>query len=139
MIKLRPATINDCPALISLLEENGMDYIDPPEEYILAMEEEAITGCGRLEDHGHIAMLHPLAVAEPYRRHGAGRLILKSIMPADKPTALVARDESVAFYKAMGFSHTGWNTIPASQRAECESCPNRPECKPQPMIYIPAS
>ena len=137
MIRLRPATANDRQALIALLGENNMDYVDPPEAYVLAVEGETIAGCGRLEDHGHIAMLHPLAIAETYRRRGVGSLILKSVMPADKPTALVARSESVAFYKAVGFSHTDWNTIPASQRAECEACPNEAECKPQPMIHIP--
>ena len=137
MISLRMATANDRPALIALLGENDMDYVDSPEAYILAVEGEEIAGCGRLEDHGHIALLHPLAIAKSYRRRGVGSLILKSIMPADRPTALVARSESVAFYKAVGFSNTDWDTLPASQRAECEACPNEAECKPQPMIHIP--
>ena len=137
MMGLRTATTDDRAALIALLAEAGMDYTDPPEEYILAVEEGTIAGCGRLEDHGHMVMLRPLVVAQPCRGHGVGELILKGIMPADKPTALVARGEAVAFYKAMGFSHADWNTIPASQRAECETCLNRAECQPQPMIHIP--
>jgi N-acetylglutamate synthase-like GNAT family acetyltransferase len=137
MIRLRAATANDRTALAALLAEADMDYTDPPEAYILAVEEGTIAGCGRLEDQGHFVMLRPLVVAEPYRGRGVGRLILQEIMSADKPMVLVARGKAIAFYKAMGFSHTDWNAVPASQIAECESCLNRAECMPQPMIHIP--
>ena len=139
MIRLRAATIDDRAALIALLAEADMDYVDPPEDYVLAVEGEAIAGCGRLEDYGYMVMLRPLVVAESYRGSGVGRRILDSIMPADKRTGLVARGEAIAFYKAMGFSHTDWNAVPVSQIAECESCLNRAECKPQPMIHIPSA
>lgn len=138
MIRLRAATINDHTALIALLAEADMDYVDPPEDYILAVDGETIAGCGRLEDHGHIAMLRPLVVGKSYRRRSVGRRILESIIPADKTTGLVARGEAVAFYEAMGFSRSGWDILPPSQRAECETCGSRAECKPQPMIHIPA-
>lgn len=136
MIRLRTATANDRAALIALLTEANMDYTDPPEAYTLAVEEEIIAGCGRLEDHGHLVMLRPLVVAEPYRERGVGRLILQGIMPADKPTVLVARGDATAFYETMGFSYTDWNVVSSSQTVECESCPNRAECMPQPMIHI---
>lgn len=139
MISLRAATTNDRTTLIALLAEADMDYTGPPEAYMLAVEGGTIAGCGRLEDHGHFVMMRPLVVAEPYRGRGVGRLILQEIMPADKPTVLVARGEATAFYEAMGFSHTDWNAVSASQTAECESCPNRAECMPQPMIHIPAA
>ena len=139
MIVVRAATMNDRDALIALLADAGMDYVDPPGAYTLAVDEEIIAGCGRMEDHGHIMMLRPLVTAKPYQGRGVGKLILNAIMPDDKPTALVARDEAVAFYRGMGFSHTDWNTVSATQQAECESCPNRAVCTPQPMIYIPAA
>ena len=116
-----------------------MGYSDPPEAYMLAMYEETIAGCGRIEDHGNFAMLRPLVVSEPYRGYNVGRLILQEIMPANKPTMLVARGEAIAFYKAMEFLPTGWDDMSPSQRAECNSCFNRNECMPQPMIHIPAS
>ena len=119
--------------------ETHLRILENSTRVVLAMDEETIAGCGRLEDHGHIMMLRPLVTAKPYQGHGVGKLILKAIIPDDKSTALVARDEAVAFYQGMGFSHTDWNTVSASQRAECESCPNRAVCTPQPMIYIPAA
>ncbi len=139
MIVVRAATVNDRDALITLLANAGMDYVDPPGAYTLAVDEETIAGCGRLEDHGHIMMLRPLVTAKPYQGRGMGKLILNAILPDDRPTALVARDEAVAFYQGMGFSHTAWNAVSASQRAECESCSDRAVCLPKPMIYIPAA
>jgi len=139
MIIFHQATINTRPALISLLAENNMDYVDPPEAYTLALDKEAIAGCGRLEDHGNVMLLSPLVVARPYRRRGIGRLIMNNILPINKPTVLVARRESIAFYKSMGFSYTDWDNIPASQRGDCETCPDRVGCKPQPMIFSPGS
>ena len=139
MINLRTATAGDRTALMALLAEAGMDYTDPPEAYTLALAEGKIAGCGRIEDHGHFVMLRPLVVAGQFQGHGVGRHILQSIIPPDKPTALVARGESVKFYKTMGFFPTVWENVSAEQQAECESCPNRPECLPQPMIYIPAA
>jgi N-acetylglutamate synthase-like GNAT family acetyltransferase len=137
MIRLRTATANDRTALIALLAEADMDYTDPPEAYMLAVEEGIIAGCGRLEEHGHFVMLRPLVVADPYRERGVGRLILQGIMPTDKPTALVARGEATGFYKMMGFSQTGWDDVSASQKSECDTCLKRAGCVPQPMIYIP--
>jgi len=139
MIRLRAATIDDRTALIALLAEADMDYVDPPEDYVLAVEGETIAGCGRLEDHGYIVMLRPLVVSKSYRRRNVGRRILEGIMPADKNTGLVARGEAVAFYEALGFSLSDWDIIPPSQRAECETCPKRAGCNPQPMVHVTVS
>ena len=122
MIKLRTATIDDRTALIALLAEEGMDYIDPPEDYVLAVEGETIAGCGRVEDHGHMVMLRPLVVAKSYRRRDVGRRILEGIMPADKPTGLVARSHSVAFYQAVGFSPSDWSIILGPEYFDGYSC-----------------
>ena len=120
--------------LTALLWENEMDYVDPVEHYILAVDDKEIIGCGRLEDHESIAMIRPVVVSQEYRRQGIGRLLLKGIMPADKITALVARHESVQFYEALGFSKVEWEMIPPTQQEECASCPHRLECRPQPMV-----
>jgi len=136
-IELRKAAASDRPALIALLAEADMDYEDPPEAYMLAVDNGIIAGCGRLEDHGQVMVLRPMAVAEPYHGRGIGRLILERILPGEKPTALAARGDAVAFYRSSGFSVTDWDNVPELQRAECDTCPNRIKCRPQPMIYFP--
>ena len=118
MVKLRPATIEDRTALISLLQEAGMEYTEPPEAYTLALDDDAIAGCGRMEDHHDFMMVRPLVIASAYRRKGIGRLIMKNILHGSKPTLLVARSEAVAFYKSIGFSHTSWQKIPSFQLPE---------------------
>jgi len=139
MLALRPATTEDRTEVVNLLKEASLVYIDPPEAYLLVLEENTIAGCGRLEDHGQFVMVRPLVVAAAYRRQGVGSFILKSMMPVDKPTLLVARSKAVVFYESMGFSHTSWRETPSSCRVECESCPDRTGCMPEPMLYIPRS
>ena len=95
-MKLRQANPDDRAALVALLAESNMDYTDPPENYVLAVVDGTIAGCGRIEDHGRMTMLRPLVVAESYRGCGVGRRILESIIPADRLTGLVARGEAVA-------------------------------------------
>jgi N-acetylglutamate synthase-like GNAT family acetyltransferase len=133
MVELRKAEPEDRDMLIALLWENEMAYVDPVEHYILAVNGKEIIGCGRLEDHESLAMVRPVVVSQEYRRQGIGRLLLKGIMPVDRPTVLVARHESVQFYEALGFSKVEWEMIPLTQQEECASCPHRLECQPQPM------
>ncbi len=137
MISMRRAAESDRRALIALLEASETGYVDPPQAWILALEDDRIAGCARLEECDGVLMLRPLVVAAAYRRQGVGKIILKSVMPADRPTMLVARGEAIGFYESVGFSQTQWNRVPLSQTAECEACPDRTECMPQPMIYDP--
>jgi N-acetylglutamate synthase-like GNAT family acetyltransferase len=134
MVELRKAEPEDRDMLIALLWENEMEYVDPVEHYVLAVEGGEIIGCGRSEEHESLVMIRPVVVSQKYRRQGIGRLLLKGIMPADRPTALVARRESIEFYEALGFSRVEWEMIPPTQQGECASCPHRLECRPQPMI-----
>jgi len=137
MLVLRHATDDDRPALTDLLAQTNMYYVEPAEAYTLAFEGNALAGCARLEDHGDMAMLRPLVVAENYRRKGAGKYIIKNIVPDDKPTVIAARGESILFYSSIGFAKADWQTVSSEQRDECRLCPERIVCKPQPMIYIP--
>jgi N-acetylglutamate synthase-like GNAT family acetyltransferase len=137
MVELRKATPEDRDMLIGLLWENEMEYVDPVEHYVVAVDGKNIVGCGKLENHESLAIVRPIVVSQDYRRQGIGRLLLKRILPADRITALVARHESVPFYEALGFSRVEWKMIPPNQQEECTSCPHRLECLPKPMAYKP--
>lgn len=139
MLVLRNATNSDRSALVELLAKANMGYVEPIKAYTLALEGAIIAGCARLEDHGDIVMLRPLVVAEKYRGKGLSKHILSRIMPDDKPTIVAARGESIPVYTAIGFNKTGWQAVSDEQRDECELCPERTVCNPQPMIYIPDS
>ena len=135
MIELRIAGPEDRDMLTALLWENEMEYADPVEHYVLAVDGIEIIGCGRVEDYERIVMIRPVVVSQKYRRQGIGRLLLKGIMPVDRPTALVARRESIKYYEALGFTKAEWEMIPLTQQEECTSCPHRLECRPHPMVY----
>ncbi len=121
--------------LEALLRDNEMEYVDPIEDFILAKQDSEIVGCARMEDYKEFAMLRPLVVAKAFRNKGIGRLILEQILPEGKPTVIVARGESVRFYSALGFTCANWQAIPAHQADECTFCPDRTQCRPQPMIH----
>lgn len=135
MIACRKAKPEDRDLLAALLWENGMEYVDPAQEYVLALDGTEVVGCARTEDHDEIALVRPVVVARTHRQQGLGRLLVKRVMPADKPTGLVARGEAIAFYKALGFLNAKWKMMPESQQTECEKCPDRKTCQPRPMIF----
>jgi N-acetylglutamate synthase-like GNAT family acetyltransferase len=135
MLRFERAKPEDLKMLEALLRENGMEYADPIEDFLLAKQGSEIVGCARMEDYAELAMLRPLVVAKGYRNKGIGRFILEQILPAAKPAVIVARGESARFYSSFGFTHANWQEIPLHQTNECTSCPDRTECRPQPMIY----
>ncbi len=135
MLRFDRAIVEDLPQLAALLWNNGMKYEDPVEDYMLAWQDEEIAGCVRIEAYPDVAVVRPLVVAEPYRNRGIGRYLLQLVLPVGKPTVIAARGESVGFYRALGFTETEWQAIPIHQTNECISCPEREECRPQPMIH----
>lgn len=135
MLRFENARPEDRNKLEALLFENGMEYADPIEDFMLARQDEDLVGCGRIEDYPDVAMVRPLVIAKEFRRMGIGQLLLERILPIGKPTVIVARGESVSFYSVFGFTSAKWRDIPVKQTDECLSCPDRTECRPQPMIH----
>ncbi len=135
MFRFENARPEDREELAALLWENGMGFAEPMEDFMLAWQGDEIVGCGRIENYPEVAMVRPLVVAKAFRNRGIGRLLLERILPAGKPTVIVARGESTSFYSAFGFTFADWQTVPIHQAHECTSCPERGECRPQPMIY----
>jgi N-acetylglutamate synthase-like GNAT family acetyltransferase len=134
MITLRNATAGDLPELVRMLAAADMDYADPPEDYLIAVEQETIAGCARLEDHGDFMVLSPVLVAEGFRGRGVGRLMVRRILPAGRLVTLVSRGSAIVFYESMGFARTDWARVSAAQARDCDLCADREECMPQPMI-----
>ncbi|GAB6908925.1 putative Acetyltransferase family protein [Desulfosarcina cetonica] len=134
MIEIETAKPEDRSRVVNLLMENGMDYIDPIEDFTVARANHAIAGCIRTEQHATVKMIRPLVVASAYRKTGVGRLLLESAMSNGRPVVIVSRGESSEFYKAVGFSKADWEVIPDHQREECDLCPERLSCNPVPMI-----
>ncbi len=136
-ITLRKGGAGDVDPVTDLLREKDMDYAGPIEDYTLAMKGEEVIGCCRLEDHGTITMIRPIAVKQAFQGHGVGSRLIRYLMPSHKSLALVARGDAADFYKQLGFTPTSWSAIPSKdQIEECRYCPNQQECSPLPMIMI---
>jgi thiosulfate reductase/polysulfide reductase chain A len=137
-ITIAKATSEDLPELESLLAENGMAYADPLELFVVARKDNELVGCIRVEDYPDLALVRPVVIKKAYRRLGIGQALLNHI-PSKKPTALVARGETVRFYETCGFGTADWNMMPPHQCDECAACEDRAQCRPQPMKLDPAS
>jgi N-acetylglutamate synthase-like GNAT family acetyltransferase len=135
MIKIEIAKAIDRQALTTLLLENGMEYIDPIEDFKLAWKDDVIAGCVRIERHAEADIIRPIVVAAAFRRNGVGRILLEESMAKDRPTVIAARERAIGFYKALGFTNTDWEAIPENQREECACCPDLSECRPRAMRY----
>ena len=136
MIRIETAKPEDQLRLMELLLNNGMEYVDPVEAFMVAREGEAIVGCLRLEQHHlRVEMIRPLVVDEVHRGRGIGRLLLERSLSRDKPTVIAARGDAVGFYSTLGFRAANWKIIPDVQKEECACCPENCKCSPCPMVY----
>jgi len=88
----------------------------------------------RLEESCGKLMVRPIVVAQKYRGQGIGRYLLERVMPKNMTVLLVARGDVVAFYSRMGFSKCSWDLVTDHQVDECNYCPDKEQCGPQPMV-----
>ena len=133
-IDLRLAEEKDREAIFKLLRENKMEYDGAIEDFQVAVRNEQIVGCIRLEDFDDLVMIRPVVVAEHHRKSGIGRFMVESVSQASKPIGVAARGDAISFYEALGFEKTTWRKIPGEQHNECKACPDKGSCRPQPMI-----
>ena len=49
---------------------------------------------------------------------------------------LVSRGSSLAFYRALEYADIDWELIAPEIASDCDGCPMREECKPQPMEIV---
>lgn len=134
MLKIRRAQAEDRGALLDLLRENEMEHAEPIGDYLLAVQEEDVLGCIRLEECENVSMIRPVVVGKRHRKKGIGRLLIESLPPSDKPRAVAARGDAVPFYETLGFLKISWGQLPTPQQEECDFCPDRSACQPQPMM-----
>jgi predicted GNAT family N-acyltransferase len=89
--------------------EIELDEHDAHSIHALAFVDGAAVGTARLLPDGHIGRM---AVLRPYRRHGAGRALLRALVEAargrnDAEVLLSAQVHALGFYRAEGFEPEG--------------------------------
>ena len=133
-IKLKQAQEADRSELIEMLWDNGMVHAEPIEDYLIAIEDDDVVGCIRLEVLAELMMIRPLVVSSSHRKKGIGRLLIKRVLKTDRIMGVMSRGSAIAFYETLGFKKAQRSILPVSQQQECLQCPDEGTCSPQPMI-----
>ena len=79
------------------------------------------------------AHVNPVVVYETWRGYGVGKALMDDALRREGELRLVARGESIEFYKRLGFYEIPHSEITPSVSEDCDNCPVREECGPLPM------
>ena len=115
----------------------GMDHIPGPERVRVAVngDDEVIAFCRLQDDMNGIAYVNPIVTYAPWRGYGVGRALIEDAHQRAGELRLIARGTSVEFYRKLGFVNMPWfMTDQAAASEDCDGCPYRTECNPQPMM-----
>jgi len=135
---LRPAAAADDPALRVLLESARLPFADVASErqdFIVATSGGQVVGCVALETHGDAALLRSLAVADPVRGAGLGRVLYDRIVARAKAKGLtrllLLTTTAVPFFGRRGFQPVDRSQVPdvMARGAQFETlCPSTATC-----------
>lgn len=103
---------------------------------LVAVDEERILGFVRLEFVGAAPYIRPVAVWPDACNMGVGSKLLRIVLDTHATVRAVSRGPAAEFYRRLGFERTEWNEVHAPFREECDLCPGRTRCAPQPMKFV---
>ena len=136
LFTIRDARAGDMALLNAYAFEVGMDEMPGVERIRVAVDADDVpVGFCRLQDDAQgVAYVNPIVVYEPWRGFGVGRALIEDARAAAGELRLIARGESVGFYRALGFEAMPWEWADLAAASEdCDRCPYRAECGPVPM------
>ena len=82
-MEIRPATVDDLASLEALLCQCGLPVVgvsDHLQNFMVAIENSTVCGCGGVEHYGDAALLRSIAVAEHARDSGLGQSIVSQLV-----------------------------------------------------------
>jgi len=136
-VELRPATKDDLPAALALLDAAGLPVADVSEhfgQFVVAVDD-GVVGLGGLEVYGDAGLLRSVCVDEGHRGSGLGGRLCE--MVESRARALGVRElyllttTAGTFFEARGYVRVDRNRAPASvqQTTEFQSlCPSTAAC-----------
>ena len=134
-VTLRPARDGDLKLLNAYNAQAGMDDMLDIAGVTVAVEK-TDTPVGHIRiaygDNG-VAHVNPVVVYAPWRGIGVGRALMEDALERTGELRLIARGESVPFYRALGFAEIPWEDIAPGVTDDCSACTWRDECSPVPM------
>lgn len=146
---IRPATLNDVPAILSLVNNHakqGLMLMKSPLDiyrnilnFIVYEQDGQVVGCSRLvvlwKDIGEIASL---AVADSYKRRGIGAELVKACIQTARQIGLprvFSLTYQTAFFNACGFKIIDRESLPHKVFGDCLKCPKVDCCDETAVIY----
>lgn len=137
LFTLRPAREEDMPYINTYAFYEGMDEIPGTENVTVAVNGQDVpVGFVRLfASEGEVGYVNPIVVHSEWRGYGIGEALMEAASESFKEMRLVSRGSSLAFYRALGYEDIGWDEV-APVASDCDGCPMRDECHPQPVHLI---
>jgi N-acetylglutamate synthase-like GNAT family acetyltransferase len=123
----------DQSAIEALLASHSMEANVPPHEFLVAEIDGRLVGLVRPEREGQAVYLRPVVVDSNWQGKGIGRLLVREISKGLPAVQVISRGETTGFYGSLGFIPMAWEQVPDRYRQECETCPDRGNCRPLPM------
>jgi N-acetylglutamate synthase-like GNAT family acetyltransferase len=118
--------------LLAFYQMNG--DIDPGKFHIAEVDGQVV-GAVQLEWAGGEAYLRSMVVSRDWHGEGIGSALVKSLIKEESLVKVVSRGYSAPFYRQLGFQAVDWAAIDLLIRQECEICPDRTTCQPEPMVW----
>ena len=136
LFTIRDARAGDLALLDAYAAAAGMDAMPGPERIRVAVagDDTPVGFCRLQDDDQGIAYVNPIVVYETWRGFGVGRALIEDARAIAGELRLIARGESVGFYRALGFEDMPWEVADLAAASEdCDRCAWRAECHPVPM------
>ena len=136
LFTIRDACEGDMALVNAYAAQAGMDAMPGSERVRVAVDANGtpVGFCRLQDDLQGIAYVNPIVVYEPWRGYGVGRALIEDAHAAAGELRLIARGESVGFYRTLGFAEMPWEWADLAAASEdCDRCIHRVECGPIPM------
>ena len=104
-------------------------------KFLVAEVDGQVEGAVQLELAGGEAYLRSMVVSQDWHGEGIGSALVKSLIKEESLVKVVSRGYSAPFYRQLGFQEVDWAAIDPLIRQECEACPDRTTCQPEPMAW----
>lgn len=145
---IRPATLQDTDAILSLVNNNakqGLMLMKSPLDvyknilsFVVYETDGLVVGCSRLvvlwKDIGEVASL---AVRDDYKRRGIGGQLVQACAMRAKEISLprvFTLTYQVSFFKGCGFTQVDRETLPHKVFGDCLNCPKADNCDETALI-----
>lgn len=138
LFTLRDAREDDLPFIDWYASLEGMADMPGIERIRVAVNEadQPVGFCRLQNDENGIPYVNPVVTYAPWRGYGVGRALIEEAHARFGELRLIARGTSAGFYRKLGFVDMAWeDTDQAAASEDCDGCPYRAECNPQPMRW----